>query len=68
MFGFGPKAENMENVPTGIPMSEADFNAIWEKSPNQILRWECVDCSQVSKDARGDANGNVYMRRYDTET
>ena len=48
-------------------MSEADFNAIWKRSPNQILRWECVDCSGTSKIARGNENGNVYMRRYDTD-
>jgi hypothetical protein len=67
VFGFGSKANSQENVPTGIPMSEADFNAIWKRSPNQILRWECVDCSGTSKIARGNENGNVYMRRYDTD-
>ena len=60
MFGYGAIANANPKIPTGVPMSEADFNTIWKRSPNEILYRYCEDCSASHKD--------IYMRRTgDTE-
>ena len=55
MFGYGAIANANSDIPTGVPMSETDFNAIWKTSPNEILYRHCEDCPPSHKD--------IYMRR-----
>ena len=55
MFGYGAIANNDPKIPTGVPMSEAAFNTIWKKSPNEILYRHCENCVASHKE--------IYMRR-----
>jgi len=55
VFGYGTIANEDSDIPTGVPMSEEDFNTIWKTSPNEILYRHCEDCS--------DSHKHIYMRR-----
>jgi hypothetical protein len=55
VFGYGAIANANPEIPTGVPMSEAAFNTIWKKSPNEIIYRHCEDCSASHKE--------IYMRR-----